>query len=206
MLATPYKLSISPPRLPIAKHGVTAVVVHMLMLVPGTGGAMTPQSASQLGRWVYNPVIHVEPSSKGKYDQRSPAEQISSIRDVYGLNMSELAALLGVSRPTVYAWLNGQEPKHDSLVHIHRLASATREIEDLQVARIDKLVRRPIFQGRSLLDKIKANDDIVEALTVIKSIAIKEGQARCRQKGSGKNRQSIDAVGTEYSVPAYDRS
>jgi len=182
------------------------VIILPLLLIPGSGGAVTPQGMDQLNRWVHNPSIRVEQRGRHKAETRSPAEQVSSIRATYGLNMSELANLLGVTRPTAYAWLNGQEPKADSLVHIHRLSVAIREIEELNIPRIDSLIRRPIFEGRSLIDKIKANENIFEALATIKTLAGKESTARLKQKGSGRSKRSIDEVGTELSSPSYDRS
>ncbi len=37
-------------------------------------------------------------------------EQIKLIKDSFGLNMSAMAELLNVSRPTVYAWMKGETP------------------------------------------------------------------------------------------------
>lgn len=194
------------PPSPWMKRGVVAAVVAPLLLTPGSGGAITPQGLSQIERWVdTNEYVRVEHSRRQRAETRSPAEQVASIRAAYGLNMTELANLLGVSRPTAYAWLNGQEPKDDSLIHIHRLATAISDIEELKTPRIDKIIRRPIFAGRSLIDKIKANENIFEALVTIKALAEKEATARLKQKGSGKSRRSIDEVGSELSTPSYDR-
>ena len=195
------------PRIPStqwAKKGVFAIVLPLL-LTPGTGGAVTAQGMDQLGRWVHNPSIRIEHRTRNKTETRSPADQVSSIRATYGLNMSELANLLGVTRPTAYAWLNGQEPKADSIIHIHRLSSAIRDIEELNIPRIDRLIRRPIFEGRSLIDKIKANENIFESLATIKALAEKEAKARLTQKGSGRSNRSIDEVGSDVSSPSYDR-
>jgi len=206
MAVTPYNIQILVPGVQKAKHGVAAAVLPLLLLAPGSGGAMTSRNANQLNRWVHNPIINIEHSIGQKIDVRSPADQVSAIRTTYGLNMSELASLLGVTRPTVYAWLNGQEPKPDSLVHIRRLVNAIHEINELKVPRIDKLIRRPVFEGRSLLDKIKTNDDIFEALATLRTVAQKEATSRLKQKGSGRSRRSIDEAGADLSTPVYDRS
>jgi len=200
-----YNLQMLVPYAQKAKKGVAASVLPLLLLTPGSGGAMTAAGADQLNRWIYNPIINVEHSLRKGHDLRSPAAQVSEIRDVYGLNMSELANILGVTRPTVYAWLNGQEPKPESLVHIKRLSSATHQIKELNVVRLEKLIRRPIFEGKSLLDKIKSNEDIFEALATLRMIAQNEMASRFKQKGSGKSKRSVEETIADLSTPVHDR-
>jgi len=53
---------------------------------------------------------------------RPPAEQLQYIRQHLCLTMSDLASLLGVSRPTAYAWLAGDEPRGDNYTNIVRLS------------------------------------------------------------------------------------
>lgn len=188
-----------------AKKGVAASVLPLILLTPGSGGAMTASGADQLNRWIYHPIINVEHSLRKGIDLRSPADQVSEIRDVYGLNMSELANVLGVTRPTVYAWLSGQEPKPESLVHIKRLSSVTPQIKELNVPRRENLIRRPIFEGKSLLEKIKCNENILEALTTLRIIAQNEMASRFKQKGSGKSKRSIEETSADMTTPVYDR-
>lgn len=191
-----------------AKQGVFTVVIPLMLCIPGSGGAMTPHGADQLGKWLNttNMNIRVEHRSSRKIDALSTSEQVSRIRELFGLTMSDLANVFGVSRPTVYAWLRGQDPKPESLTLIYRLSAVADEIEKLAVPRIEKLVRRPIFQGRSLIDKMKSGDDVFEHLATIKSLGEKEKQVRQRQKGSGRSKRSIADVGAEISTPGYERS
>jgi DNA-binding transcriptional regulator YiaG len=189
-------------------YGITpkapiALGVQLLILTAGTGGMMTPHSAAEvLNRFSY-PRIHVESSRKKKVDMRSPAEHVANIRDVFAINMSDLAAVLGVTRPTVYAWLEGQEPKGEAVIRIQQLSRTADKFNQSNIIRLDKLVNRPILSGRSLLDVLKTDEDPLEALAIIKSIAEKEALTRREPKGSGKSLRSLDDVFGESSVTIY---
>jgi len=140
--------------------------------------------------------IHVEPSRAKQTDIRSPAEHVANIRDVFAISMSDLASVLGVTRPTVYAWLAGQEPKGEAVICIQQLSRAADKFNQANIIRLDKLVHRPILNGRSLLDILRTDEDPVEALATIKAIADKEAQTRREPKGEGVGKQlrSLDDV------------
>lgn len=188
------------PRVPIA------LGVPLLILTAGTGGIMTPHSTAEVLNRFYYPRIHVESSRDKKVDMRSPAEHVANIRDVFSINMSDLAYLLGVTRPTVYAWLAGQEPKGEAVTRIQQLSRIADKFNQSNIIRLDKLVLRPILNGRSLLDVLKTDENPVEALATIKSIAEKEAQKRRELKGASKSLRSLNDVLDESSVAIYERS
>ncbi|WP_199332809.1 hypothetical protein [Nostoc sp. FACHB-190] len=176
------------------------------VLTPGTGGILTAQSATELNRWVYDPRIHIEPSQSKHIDTRSPADHVANIRDVFSVNMSDLASVLGVTRPTVYAWLAGQEPKEEAVIRIQQLSRAADKFNHANIIRLDKLVHRPILNGRSLLDILKTDEDPITFLPTLKAIADREAQTRRESKGSGKHLRSLDDVLSEFPVSIYERS
>lgn len=201
--------TIKPYPSPKSTHEAPAVVklfAPLLVCAAGTGGVFTTHSTEVLSQWVYYPRIHVETSSAKQVDVRSPANLVVNIREVLGINMSDLASVLGVTRPTVYAWLEGQEPKIESVKHIQRLSHIADEINRADIVRLDKLVHRPILEGRSLLDILKSDEDPVKALTILKALADKEDRTRRESKGSGKNLRSLNDVLSESSVAIYERS
>jgi hypothetical protein len=193
---------MTPYRFCLVNSSTTVRVVAPLLLsfTAGTGGMMTPHSTREMNRWLYTPKIHVEYSDtkNNEYsgaknvDTRSPADLVATI--------------LGVSRPTAYAWLEGQEPKPEAMMRIQGLSRAADEFSRANITRLDKLVHRPIVEGRSLLDLLKADEDPLLALSKLKEIGEKEALTRRESKGSGKHLRSLDDVSSESSVGIYERS
>ncbi|WP_419627896.1 helix-turn-helix domain-containing protein, partial [Thiolapillus sp.] len=180
---------------------VKLVVPLMITLTAGTGGMVTARSTTKmLNRWIYDPGIHIEHSNEHKDDARTTAELVGAIRDALGLNMSDLAAVMGVTRPTAYAWLNGQEPRPDALKRIQELFRIADELTHYAIHRMDMLVKRPVFDGKSFLDRLLAKEDLTGAFAELKHYADKEVAARRVPKSSGKYVESIEeAIG--HSMP-----
>jgi transcriptional regulator with XRE-family HTH domain len=203
----PYPSSFPKPINTQKAPAAVKLVIPFLVLAAGTGGIMTAHSTAEvLDHWLHYPRIHIEHSVAKNGDMRSPAEHVANIRDVLGINMSDLASVLGVTRPTVYAWLEGQEPKTEAVTHIQRLSRISDEIKRINIIRIDKLIHRPILDGRSLLDILKTDEDPLNDLSILKKVADKEERTRREPKGSGKNLRSLDEVLSESSVAIYERS
>jgi hypothetical protein len=144
-------------------------------------------------------------------DTRSPTENIVNIRDVFAIDMSDLATIVGISRPTAYAWLKGDEPNSEAISRIQQLSNIAEacattyvvRVKAMNISRLDKLVHRPLSDGRSLFDLLQADEDLTEVLASLQAIDAKEAQTRRESKGSGKNLQSLDTVLGESSVPIY---
>lgn len=187
-------------------QSTTKLVVPLLGLIAGTGGLITIHSTEMLGHYIYNSRIHIERSASRNVDIRSPAEHVANIRDTFALNMSELAIVLHITRPTVYAWLEGQEPRPEAVTQIQQLSRAADEIKRMKISRFDTLLRRPILNGHSLLDILKAGRDPLEALAKLKLIAERESQVRFSPKSSGKRLRSLDDVVGEFPVATNKQS
>jgi transcriptional regulator with XRE-family HTH domain len=202
----PYPSSISKPMRNDKPRAVVYGMAPLVVFTAGTGGYMTAYGVEILSRWAYTPYFQVEHSAKKNVDTRSPAEHVANIRDVFGVNMSDLAVVLGVTRPTAYAWLKGDEPKPEAVTRIQQLSRAADQFNEAKIPRLDKLVHRPVLNGRSLLDILKADEDPSECVTLLKEIAEKEAQTRREPKGSGKHLRSLDDVIGDFSVAVDERS
>lgn len=74
---------------------------------------------------IITPEIYLQPQSEVLV-----SEKLRAILDCFGLNKSDLARILGVSRPAVYAWLAGQsEASEDNLRVIQDLYSMVEPSE-----------------------------------------------------------------------------
>ncbi len=80
------------------------------------------------------------------------------IRQELGLTLTDLSVVLGVARPTVYSWLNGTEPEQESLEKIRMLQRLAAEVREKQIPRFEYFLQRPLFDDRTLVEKLRDND------------------------------------------------
>jgi predicted transcriptional regulator len=139
-------------------------------------------------------------------DTRSPAEHVANIRDVFSVSVSDLAVILGVTRPTAYALLEGNEPKQESIKRIRQLSSIADGVKAMNIERMDKLIHRKILNGESLFDLLKTDKDPAILIQSLKEISEKEARTRQESKSSGKHLRSLDEVLSESGSPLNGRS
>lgn len=189
------------------KNGVlAALAAPIIMFTPGTGGLYTPQNVKNIKNDRIFINVNIEKQEISQVDLSPPSEKIRIIKDNLGLNVSELASVLEVSRPTVYSWLDGNEPKPDSSIKINQLSKIAEKIHDLQIDRLHNLIRRPIFDGsKSLIDIIKNHEETADALAKLKDFADKEKIARLKQKGFSKNISAPADIAFNSPSIHYDR-
>lgn len=86
-------------------------------------------------------------------------EQIKLIKDSFGLNMSAMAELLNVSRPTVYAWMKGETPKlEEHITHVMHVVKQAKIYESLNLDRPDNFIKRPMLNGESLFSLLNRKE------------------------------------------------
>lgn len=130
------------------------------------------------------------------------SEQLQNIRDSLQLNMTHLADLLLVSRPSVYTWLKGENPTNaDVIKKIQNLENVSKRIASLELARVDNLIKRPIFEGLSMFELLK-NGSVIENshLLLLKELDTKEVQARLNNTSSKGIKSFKDTI-QDISIP-----
>jgi hypothetical protein len=180
------------------------LLAPLLISTAGTGGLMTVRSFADCNRLYYNSPSkpsYINLSTNQKIDTRSPAEHVANIRDGFAISMSDLAVILGITRPTAYAWLKGDEPKPEAVPRIQRLSSIADRVKRMNFDRMDKLIHRPILNGESLFDLLKTDQDPSTLLDSLKEVSEKEAKTRQESKSSGKHRRSLDEISSEFGVP-----
>lgn len=176
----------------------------------GTGGnisvrgAASPQQAP--------PLVAAFPRGErdrdGEADQPQAlavSEQLEAVKSGLRLTTSDLAVLLGVSRPTIYNWAKGGEPSGDALVQLQFLADEAEKIEALGLARPNVLLKRPIFEGKSALDILQSR--ITLSPMHLRALAIldeKESTSRNRAKGLGPMRSHVEALEEQGNTYGWD--
>ena len=93
----------------------------------------------------------VEADAADQADIEAVPAAVSRLRVTLGLNMTELAQVLGVERQTVYAWLRGDSQPHKA--NLRRLYSLSRLAHAQRGARLPReAIHAPGGDGRSVAD------------------------------------------------------
>jgi len=126
-------------------------------------------------------------------ERRTVGEQLREIRQAFGLTMTDMATLFGSSRPTMYAWMDGQEPRPETATRILALAKLADEFDAMGLQRPDTLVKRPLFENsQSLFDLVQQGKNIRVHFGMIRDLDEKEAASRSKAKGSGVPIRSFD--------------
>ncbi len=102
-------------------------------------------------------------------------EQIVAIRSILGLNISELAGILGVQRPTIYSWQTGSaEPHAENGNRLRRTYELASRWNRVCPEPIGEWVRKPLDESGltlvSLLSESTPNEAVIaEAFKTLKT-------------------------------------
>lgn len=85
-------------------------------------------------------------------DKTEPyAQQMQQVREGFGRNMSRLTEVFGVSRQTLYNWLNGETPKDIHAQRLRELSLAAAVFSEMGFKPNATALDRPLMQGKSFL-------------------------------------------------------
>jgi transcriptional regulator with XRE-family HTH domain len=117
----------------VACHGAFSPMTNIgrligLFVSPGLAVASPTMREWQLPA-IQDPVAFASPEVEATVMSLAPAaELIGLIKEGWALNMTELAELLGVQRPTLYNWLNGRTlPDSRFQRHLQTLAATAAD-------------------------------------------------------------------------------
>ena len=128
----------------------------VLGLSVGTGGTMSSPAlaATTLGAATNVNVGQVEyliGKKRSEDDLVETSERLAFVQHQFSLNISDLAQVLRVSRPTVYSWMREEaEPHLDNINRARELFRFARLWRNMSVHPIGRLLRRPLNNGLSL--------------------------------------------------------
>jgi transcriptional regulator with XRE-family HTH domain len=152
----------------------TLMAALMAGMLVGTGGVAT---ANTIPRLYDSPIYRVllvdqaQPEPSILLDTR---ERVAAIRRYFSLNITDLAKVLRIERPTVYAWLQGKaEPHPGNLKRLEKVYRLARDWRTMSVVPAGKYIREPFENDRSMLDYLSAEEldesAIQHAFRLIKS-------------------------------------
>ncbi len=137
-------------RLPTPLHQASAVLAF-LGLVAGTGSTFGPNAVH--GGQSTNVSYRISLPSPGQRALLSVRDRLVAIRHYFGLSISDLARILRVGRPTVYAWMRERSlPSSGHVDRIERLATLAEAWRLASRHPIGSQLRSRGKGGKSLLE------------------------------------------------------
>lgn len=122
----------------------------------GTGGIET--EGYYLKRMGYLP-LEVVPSSSARLEKAPFANLMQDVKAGFGRTMTRLPEVFGVSRQTLYNWLDGETPKEIHQAKLVQLAEAARMFSALGFKPTSLALDRTVLQGKSLLQLLSEGAD-----------------------------------------------
>lgn len=99
------------------------------------------------------------------------SEALAGVRSNLSLNVSELATILGVGRPTIYSWMTDEaHPRAANAERLSRLAALARLWETLSNLPLGGRVRQPTAVGDTFVSFVAA-ERYVEAEELLRAAA-----------------------------------
>jgi len=193
--------------------GVTSSLVRLVGWMTAAGAALTSigtggelslehlhRSTQHVQQWA--PTVQVTEVEV----VRSPSENLSRIREILKPAISDLAVTFGVSRQSVYNWLNGDPVADENATRLHDLAQAADVLAHEGVLGNAALLKRKFANGRTLMQVAQAGESARDAALVLVQIHKRETAQRERVNTRFANRAKTPAS-SDFDLPtANDRA
>ena len=165
----------------------------------GTGGELSPQQLQRSAQQAQHMVSVVDVAEIEKV--RTPGENLLRIREVLNPAISDLATTFGVSRQSVYNWLNGEPVADENAAKLQDLAQAADVLSHEGVSINAALLKRKIDNGRTLMQIAKAGESAMDAALMLVQIHKREAAQRERMNARFANRAKTPAS-ADFDLPA----
>jgi transcriptional regulator with XRE-family HTH domain len=185
--------------LPPASSGIAAAMA--LAFLVGTGGMTTIDYLQYRGERGYE-FVQVQLASV-PCSFRTPTENLDQIRAVFKPSISDLAALLSISRQTVYNWMAGERPSPESANRLEDIAKAADLIAAHGLS-TPYLLRRRIRDGKNLMNIVHDGESAHDAAKKLVHIVEQETRQRDLLRARLASRKSPKHDDSEMGIPMLD--
>jgi len=104
---------------------------------------------------------------------RTTAEKLEFIKDSFGITLSQLAKILRTSRPSIYSWLEGEEPRENTSLRIQQIYECAEHWAQKNEFHYSPgpIFRQPLGKEPSVLDRLTKEElDMEEIEAGLKSM------------------------------------
>ena len=165
----------------------------------GTGGELSLEHLQRSAQQAQHKVSVVEVAEVNLV--RTPGENLSRIREVLKPAVSDLATTFGVSRQSVYNWLNGDPVANENAAKLQDLAQAADVLAHEGVSINAALLKRMFANGRTLMQVAQAGESARDAALILVQIHKREAVQRERMNARFANRAKTLAS-ADFDLPA----
>lgn len=147
----------------------------------------------------------VEPSHRQVV---SFAQRIDEIRSVLAISVTDLAAILDVTRPTIYTFMDGKEPVEDSETKYERIQTLqllAKKISESDLALpCNQILRRRNQNGENLKELIgrgaatETDLDAFVATEVEQQRNNKQRAASIKERGAAQRQKNPESISAPY--------
>lgn len=131
---------------------------------------------------------------------RTPAEDLARIREVLKPAVSDLATTFGVSRQSIYNWLNGEPVADENAAKLQDLAQAADVLAHGGVAMSPAVLKRKFANGRTLMQVAQAGESARNAAQQLVHIHKRETAQRERMVSRFAN-SAKTAPSADFDLP-----
>ncbi len=133
------------------------------------------------------------------------AELMQEVKSGFGRTMSRLPEVFGVSRQTLYNWLDGETPKATHQERIRQLAQAAQVFVELGIKPTPLMLDRTVAQGKTFLQLMAAGFDGKDTAKKLIKVTRRGNESRAKLDALLAGRTS-QADATDLGAPALDES
>lgn len=178
-----------------AATGVSSTVVRLVGWMAaagaaltgiGTGGELSIEHLQRTAHEMHHMAPLVEVADVAPV--RTPAEDLVRIREVLKPAVSDLATTFGVSRQSVYNWLNGEPVADENAAKLQDLAQAADVLDHEGITVNAALLKRKFANGRTLLQVAQTGESARDAALQLVHIQKRETAQRERMAARFANR------------------
>jgi transcriptional regulator with XRE-family HTH domain len=152
----------------------------------GTGGELSIEHLQRSIHQMQHMAPRVEVADVAPV--RTPAEDLSRIREVLKPAVSDLAVTFGVSRQSIYNWLNGEPVADENAAKLQDLAQAADVLDHEGIVVNAALLKRKFANGRTLLQVAQAGESARDAALQLVHLHKREMAQRERMTARFANR------------------
>jgi hypothetical protein len=130
---------------------------------------------------------------------------MKQIRSAFGRTFSSLPEIFGVSRTTLYNWVEGDVPKEIHHPRLVQLAAAAQVFAELQFTPTSSALDRSLLNGKSFLQLLAAGADGAETARKLVRVVQRGAQARADLDALLAGR-SVKPEAPGLGAPAWDET